>query len=101
MPPRFIARHLSHPRGFIGRIVGQLMNRHNIKLNAFAIRMLELTPSDRVLEIGLGGGATLPILLDKVGFGDGLECHGGHSMIPPTEKEPGGARARNRYTGCA
>ena len=29
MPPRFIARQLSHPTGFVGRIVGRLMNRHN------------------------------------------------------------------------
>jgi len=36
------------------------MNRHNAKMNAFAVKMLSLRPDDRVLEIGFGGGATLP-----------------------------------------
>jgi hypothetical protein len=52
MPPRFIARHLSQPSGVLGRIVGRLMNRNNAKMNAFAVKLLELTPDDRVLEVG-------------------------------------------------
>ena len=63
MPPRFIARQLSHPTGFVGRIMGLLMNRLNAKLNAFVLRQLDLAPSDRVLEIGFGGGVTLPCLI--------------------------------------
>src|SRR5256885_1549205 len=52
MPPRFIARQLSHPTGFFGRIMERLMNMHNAKLNSYAVRQLELKPSDRILEIG-------------------------------------------------
>lgn len=73
MPPRFIAQQLSHPAGFFGRIMGRLMNRHNAKLNAFAVRQLELTPSDRVLEIGFGGGVTLPSLIKQAGFVAGVD----------------------------
>ena len=62
--PRFVARQLSHPKGFLGRIFGRLMNRHNANMNAFAIRQLELTSSDRVLEIGFGGGVTLQRLIE-------------------------------------
>jgi arsenite methyltransferase len=39
------------------------MNRHNAKLNGYAVRQLELTPSDRILEIGFGGGVTLSSLI--------------------------------------
>ena len=73
MPPRFIARQLSHPTGFVGRIMGRLMNRHNAKLNAFAVQQLNLTSSDRVLEIGFGGGVTLPLLIKQAGFVGGVD----------------------------
>ena len=43
-----------------------LMNHDNTKLNAFAVRQLELTSSDRVLEIGFGGGVNLPPLIAGV-----------------------------------
>jgi len=44
------------------------MNRHNAKMNAFAVEQLGLRPSDRVLEIGFGGGATLPALIGGAAF---------------------------------
>jgi len=71
--PRFVARQLSHPRGFFGRIIARLMNRHNAAMNAFAVQQLELTLADRVLEVGFGGGVTLPRLLQHAGFVAGLD----------------------------
>jgi arsenite methyltransferase len=71
--PHFIARQLSHPKGFLGRIIGWLMNRHNASMNAFAVKKLELEPSDRVLEIGFGGGVTLKSLIEGAGFVAGVD----------------------------
>src|ERR1700730_9605129 len=73
MPPRFIARQLSCPTGVFGRIMGRLMNRYNASMNDFAVRQLELTPSDRVLEIGFGGGITLPSLIAGAAFVGGVD----------------------------
>jgi arsenite methyltransferase len=73
MAPRLIARHLSWPQGLFGRFVGFLMNRHNARMNAFAVKMLTLKPDDRVLEIGFGGGATLPALITRSGFVAGVD----------------------------
>ena len=73
MPPRFIARQLSCPSGLPGRIVGRLMNRRNARMNAFAIKHLELQPADRVLEIGFGGGVTLPTLIAVAASVTGLD----------------------------
>ena len=73
MPPRIVARQLSHPNGFLGRIIRMLMNRTNARLNAFAIRQLQLKTTDRVLEIGFGGGATLPKLLAAAAYVAGLD----------------------------
>jgi ubiquinone/menaquinone biosynthesis C-methylase UbiE len=53
--------------------MGRLMNRHNAKMNAFAVQQLEVGPSDRVLEIGFGGGVTLPSLLDGASFVGGID----------------------------
>jgi ubiquinone/menaquinone biosynthesis C-methylase UbiE len=73
MPPRIVARQLSHPQGFLGRIIRLLMNRTNAQLNAFALRQLQLQSTDRVLEIGFGGGATLPLLLAGSAFVAGID----------------------------
>lgn len=67
-PPRFVARHLAHPRGFFGWFVGKLMNRHNRRLNAFAVQLLSLKRSERVLEVGFGGGVAIPALLARAGY---------------------------------
>ena len=61
MPPRFIARHLARPTGWLGGVVAQLMNWNNGKPNLFAVQQLQLSSTDRVLEIGFGGGIILPV----------------------------------------
>lgn len=49
------------------------MNRRNEKMNHFAVRQLALTPADRVLEIGFGGGVALPLLIEDAQFVCGLD----------------------------
>ena len=73
MPPRFIAKQLAHPKGFWGRLTGHLMNHHNAKMNAFAVQQLDPRPSDSILEIGFGGGATLPSLIGAAAFVAGVD----------------------------
>ena len=53
--------------------MGLLMNRHNAKMNAFALQQLQLTPADRVLEIGFGGGLNLPHLIAGAAFVGGVD----------------------------
>lgn len=65
MPPRFIAEQLAHPRGIRGWLVRSGMNRGNAGANAFALDQLDLQPTDRVLEIGFGGGVNIRRLLDR------------------------------------
>lgn len=49
------------------------MNRHNAKMNAFALQLLEPAVSDSILEIGFGGGLNLPLLIEKAGFVGGVD----------------------------
>src|SRR5260370_14875349 len=71
--PRFLAKQLSRPTGLLGRLVARLMNRTNANMNAFAVGQLNLLPSDRVLEIGFGGGVTLPSLIASAAFVGGVD----------------------------
>ena len=73
MPPRFIAQQLSHPTGLVGSLMGRLMNRHNARLNAFALEHLTLGPQERLLEIGFGGGVMLEALLKRAGYVAGVD----------------------------
>ncbi len=73
MPPKFIARQLSCPSGFLGRIIRRRMNSHNADLNAFVIKLLDVRSTDRVLEIGFGGGLNLPILVSSAASFTGLD----------------------------
>jgi len=73
MTPRFVARQLAHPHGLFGRVIVRLMNRMNANINEFAVRQLQLTPSDRVLEIGFGGGLSLPRLIESAAFVGGVD----------------------------
>src|SRR4029078_5356668 len=73
MAPRFIAERVCRPTGVIGIVIRHLMNRHNARMNAFAVGQLQLAPSDRVLEIGFGGGSTLAALLKTAAFVAGVD----------------------------
>jgi ubiquinone/menaquinone biosynthesis C-methylase UbiE len=58
------ARQLAHPWGLVGRFgLAPLWNRRNAALNDAAFSRLNLNPSDRVLDVGFGGG----YLLQRIG----------------------------------
>lgn len=83
--PRFIARQFARPSGILGRIVARLMNRGNAGMNAFAVRMLDVGATDRVLEIGFGGGVTLPSLIASAAFVAGVDRS--RDMVKRARKE--------------
>ena len=73
MAPRFVARQLTHPTGVFGRVIGLLMDRHNARMNAFAVEDLAPRPTDRVLEIGFGGGVALRPFVQSGAFVAGVD----------------------------
>jgi ubiquinone/menaquinone biosynthesis C-methylase UbiE len=56
---RFVAKQLSNPSGIAGNLAGRLWNRRNASLNEVAFDSLALNSTDRVLEVGFGGGYLL------------------------------------------
>ena len=59
----FLARQLGNPTGIYGRFAAALWNRRNVALNDTVFDALALQPTDRVLEIGFGGGYLLGRML--------------------------------------
>ena len=62
IPPflfRILASQFRHPRGIIGRWVGKQMDELNDKQNDWVISLLDIQPTDRILEIGFGTGKTI------------------------------------------
>lgn len=51
-----IGRNLRQPKGFIGKIIGILMNKGNDSMNRFTLNILDPKKDDHILEIGFGNG---------------------------------------------
>lgn len=66
---RFLRARFGQPRGWTGRVAGVLLAGLNGELNRRAVEALELTPSDRVLEVGYGPGVGIAALLARVTAG--------------------------------
>lgn len=73
MAPRFVARQLSNPKGVGGSVIRFLMNKGNANINAFAVQELGVSPTDHVIEIGFGGGVSLPMLIRNAAFVAGVD----------------------------
>jgi SAM-dependent methyltransferase len=57
--PVFIAKQSRCPTGLLGRLIGHIMAAETAAVNAEALTLLDLRPSDHVLEVGSGHGRTL------------------------------------------
>ncbi len=66
-----VVAQFAQPTGFWGNIVGFIMAHRpsNLERNAWAISLLNLQPSDRVLEIGFGPGVTIQKMSEMVPHG--------------------------------
>lgn len=70
-----MAPHLACPSGTFGKEVGKFMDRINDPQNDWVLTLLNLQPTDKVLEIGFGTGRTIKKALKRVtqGHVDGIE----------------------------
>jgi ubiquinone/menaquinone biosynthesis C-methylase UbiE len=64
-----VVGQFGHPRGAAGRVAGWVMARRpsNRQRNRWAASLLDVRPSDRVLEIGFGPGLAIAELSRRVG----------------------------------
>jgi ubiquinone/menaquinone biosynthesis C-methylase UbiE len=76
------------PRGVLGRLVGHFMAAQNKERSLWVLSLLDIRPTDRVLEVGFGSGADIRRIsqLAKDGFVAGID----HSEVMVRQ-----ARSRN------
>jgi ubiquinone/menaquinone biosynthesis C-methylase UbiE len=56
---RKLAEQLRRPRGFFGKLVGFLLSRVNRQANEWTLGLLDIHPTDQVLEVGFGPGLAI------------------------------------------
>ena len=67
--PELIARQSACPSGVLGRLIGRIMAVETAEANRIAVELLDLVPTDHVLEIGFGHGATIARMAATVSSG--------------------------------
>jgi len=83
---KFLAKHLRHPKGLIGRIIGNYMNRRNALMYKLTIDWMKIKDEDKILEIGIGNGKFIKDMIKKAnsGFMAGIDISG--TMIKQAQK---------------
>lgn len=66
IPRRLVAAQLRKPTGLLGWLTARTLNRQNTALNEATLKALDLESTDRVLEVGFGGGDLLSRVLPMV-----------------------------------
>ncbi len=73
----YLIGQFKNPRGFVGALAGQIMRQRasNVKRNLWTVELMDLSPADRVLEIGYGPGFALSEVCKRVteGMAIGLD----------------------------
>lgn len=58
-----------HPRGLVGRLLGEQMVRQHVPETTWTISLLDLRPEDQVLEIGFGAGRAIELVAAQTANG--------------------------------
>jgi ubiquinone/menaquinone biosynthesis C-methylase UbiE len=87
-------RQFGRPSGLLGRVAARMMVRMNGPLNGWAVELLELSPRDRLLEIGFGTG----LAVERAAA---LLCEGHVAGIDHSDLMRGHAARRNRAAVAA
>jgi ubiquinone/menaquinone biosynthesis C-methylase UbiE len=64
-----LMRMFGHPRGALGRLGGVIMARTNAKAAMEVVDLLDIRPSDKVLEVGFGPGVGIQLLAERASAG--------------------------------
>src|SRR5215813_10580757 len=74
-PLQVLEDNFRRPTGSAGRFVGHLMALQHRTLTLWTIGHMAIRPTDRVLDIGCGGGMAIKLLADRArdGFVAGLD----------------------------
>jgi arsenite methyltransferase len=82
VPRKYLASQLRRPSGLVGKfVVAPLLNRRNAVLNDAVLQALEVEATDRVLEVGFGGGDLLSRVLPLISSGHVIGADFSQDMV--------------------
>ncbi len=72
---KYIISQFGKPRGFVGRIVGRILENKNEDRTRWAVQKLNVDSDDKILEIGFGPGLSIELLSREIesGFIAGID----------------------------
>lgn len=56
---QMVGRHAQKPTGFVGRFLAKLMTRTTLPSSRWTAEVLQVQPTDHVIEVGFGNGASI------------------------------------------
>jgi ubiquinone/menaquinone biosynthesis C-methylase UbiE len=66
--PLLVGQH-GHPRGFVGRMLGEQMVRQHVPETTWTISLLDLKSENHILEVGFGAGRAIELVATHVANG--------------------------------
>jgi SAM-dependent methyltransferase len=80
---RALVRQAGHPKGVVGWAVGELFAHRpsNRRRNTWAVSLLDVRPTDRVLEVGFGPGVAIAAFADRAAQGQVFGIDHSRAMV--------------------
>ncbi|GAC1645682.1 MAG: class I SAM-dependent methyltransferase [Ktedonobacteraceae bacterium] len=82
----FIDKQHRQPSGIVGRIIGNRMEQQHEPENIWTVSLLSIQPTDTILEIGFGSGATIQRLAALASRGHVAGVDFSHTMVRVAHK---------------
>ncbi|WP_116203396.1 class I SAM-dependent methyltransferase [Amycolatopsis circi] len=100
--PRGGIAQFHRPTGVPGRVAGWIMGRRssNVTRNRWAVRLLDIQPSERVLELGCGPGVAVAALAERAALVVGVD-HSAVMIRQARHRNRSAVRAGRVRLGCA
>jgi ubiquinone/menaquinone biosynthesis C-methylase UbiE len=78
-PLELVEANFRKPTGWFGQVLGHVMAVQHKSLTMWAIDLMSVRPTDRVLDVGCGGGMAVKLLSDRAadGFVAGVDYSNG------------------------
>lgn len=93
---RKLAEQFRQPRGFFGKLMGFLLSRVNRQANEWTLGVLDIHPTDQVLEVGFGPGLAMQKAATMASQGWGAGVDFSETMVQLARKRNASAIAAGR-----
>jgi ubiquinone/menaquinone biosynthesis C-methylase UbiE len=91
-----IRQQAGNPAGLLGRLFGWTMNVFNRADNRWTIDLLNLQPTDKLLEVGFGAGQAIEYAAEKITHGQIVGVDHSQTMLETAAKRNAAAIAEGR-----